>query len=140
MPIVEGCPVQEGGGISRKEGVEALNCLKHKYRHTLATTWKKSHCLCKWSLTYIFNSYADSHCTIENYLVIVHVQNFPVKFQFSELFFVLLMKFILLLLPEHLSRRLFTLPLAAPILSSVWYYKTVIITRWSMLQVNKLLC
>ena len=73
-----------------------------------------------------------SHCTIENYLVTVHVQNFPVKFQFSELFFLfqnifqedssfselfflLLMKFILLLLPEHLSRRLFTLPLAAPI-------------------------
>ena len=64
-------------------------------------------------------NYADSHCTIENYLVIVDVQNFPVKFQFSELFFVLLMKFILLLLLEHLSRRLFTLPLAAPILSSV---------------------
>ena len=130
MPRVEGCPVQEGGGgggISWKEGVEALNCLKHKYRHTLAITWKKSHWLCKWSLTYIFNGYADSHCTIENYLVTVHVQNFPVKFQFSELFFVLLMKFILLLLPEHLSRRLFTLPLAAPILSSVWYYKTVII-------------
>ena len=60
-----------------------------------------------------------SHCTIENYLVTVHVQNFQVKFQFSELFFLLLMKFILLLLPEHLSRRLFTLPLAAPILSSV---------------------
>ena len=42
MPRVEGCPVQEGGGgggeISWKEGVEALNCLKHKYRHTLATT------------------------------------------------------------------------------------------------------
>ena len=56
-----------------------------------------------------------SHCTIENYLVTVHVQNFPVKFQFSELFFLLLMKFILLLLPEHLSRRLFTLPLAASI-------------------------
>ena len=60
-----------------------------------------------------------SHCTIENYLVTVHVQNFLVKFQFSELFFVLPMKFILLLLLEHLSRRLFTLPLAAPILSSV---------------------
>ena len=52
-----------GGKISWKGGVEALNCLKHKCRHTLATTWKKSHCLCKWSLTYIFNSYADSHCT-----------------------------------------------------------------------------
>ena len=114
-PLWRGVQSRKGGGISRKEGVEALNCLKHKYRHTLATTWKKSHCLYKWSLTYIFNSYADSHCTIENYLVIVHVQNFPVKFQFSELFFVLLMKFILLLLPEHLSRRLFTLPLAAPI-------------------------
>ena len=60
-----------------------------------------------------------SHCTIENYLGTVHVQNFPVKFQFSELFFVLPMKFILLLLVKHLSRRLFSLPLAAPILSSV---------------------
>ena len=32
MPRVKGCPVQEGGGgggISWKEGVEALNCLKH---------------------------------------------------------------------------------------------------------------
>ena len=51
------------------------------------------------------------HCTMENFLITVHVLNFPAKF--------LLMKFILLLLPEHLSRRLFTLPLAAPILSSV---------------------
>ena len=43
-----------------------------------------------------------SHYTIENYLVTVHVQNFQVKFQFSELFFPV---------PEHISRRLFTLPL-----------------------------
>ena len=48
-----------------------------------------------------------SHCTIENYLVTVHVQNIQFKFQFSELFFPV---------PEHLSRRLFTLPLAARIL------------------------
>ena len=31
-------PGRGGGEISWKEGVEALNCLKHKCRHTLATT------------------------------------------------------------------------------------------------------
>ena len=94
--------------------------------YSFGNVWKQFLLKSKDFIPAIFRMFI-SYCTIENYLVTVHVQNFPVKFQFSELFFLLPMKFILLLLPEHLSRRLFTWLLAAPILSSVWYCKTVII-------------